>query len=181
MKKPGDLTLKQQRFVAEYLKDLNAKQAAIRTGYSAKTAEVQGCQLLRIPKIAAAVKEATGRQLERAELTAARTLEEMRRIAFFDVRSLFNEKGRLRPLHELSAEEAACVSSLEVIVKNAEAGDKHTDIVHKLKTWDKIRVLEMLGKYFKLLTEQIEIKGDWDKRAARLASARLREKKIDKK
>lgn len=49
------LNLKQRRFVAEYLKDLNATQAAIRAGYSPKTAHVQGCQLLKHPKVAEAV------------------------------------------------------------------------------------------------------------------------------
>lgn len=52
------LTPKQQRFVQEYLIDLNATQAAIRTGYSAKTAEVQGCRLLSNAKIAQAVSDA---------------------------------------------------------------------------------------------------------------------------
>lgn len=54
----GTLTPKQQRFVEEYLIDLNATQAAIRTGYSAKTANEQASRLLANVKIAAAVAEA---------------------------------------------------------------------------------------------------------------------------
>jgi phage terminase small subunit len=52
------LTPKQARFVEEYLVDLNAKQAAIRAGYSPKTAEVQGCRLLRNVQVAAAIQRA---------------------------------------------------------------------------------------------------------------------------
>lgn len=50
------LTPKQERFVDEYIKDLNATQAAMRAGYSAKTAAVQGSTLLKNPKVSEAVK-----------------------------------------------------------------------------------------------------------------------------
>ncbi len=52
------LTPKQARFVEEYLIDLNATQAAIRAGYSAKTARAMGCENLTKPDIQAAVTEA---------------------------------------------------------------------------------------------------------------------------
>ena len=58
------LTNKQLAFCREYVKDSNGKQAAIRAGYSAKTAEVKASQLLRLVKI----KQETGRiQAETAE------------------------------------------------------------------------------------------------------------------
>ena len=50
----------------------------------------------------------------------------MRRIAFADIRRLFDADGNLRPLHELSAEEAACIAAVEVISKNAKAADDVT-------------------------------------------------------
>lgn len=59
------LTPKQQKFVGEYLVDLNATQAAIRAGYSAKTAKVVGCQNLTKPNIAAAVQAAKLKLSER--------------------------------------------------------------------------------------------------------------------
>ena len=63
------LTPKQRRFVAEYLVDLNATQAAIRAGYSRNGAEVQGHLLLRNPNIAPIIAEKTQKQLDRCELT----------------------------------------------------------------------------------------------------------------
>jgi phage terminase small subunit len=157
---PKGLTPKQERFIAEYLIDLNGTQAAIRAGYSAKTAGVQAEALLRKPEIERSVKEGQAKRLDKAELTAVRVLEEMRRLAFSDVRQLFDASGNLKPLHELTAEESACIASLEVIIKNAQAGDGKTDTVHKLRVWDKPRVLEMLGKHFALLTERVELSGD---------------------
>ena len=152
----GQLTPKQARFVSEYLVDLNGKQAAIRTGYSPKTAEVQASQLLSLPKVKAAVAAGKALQLERADLSASRVLEELRRLAFADVRNLFDEHGKLKPLHDLTPEQSASIASLEVVIKNAEAGDGHTDTVHKIKVWDKPRVLEMLAKHFKLLDRALE-------------------------
>jgi phage terminase small subunit len=71
MRAMKELTPKQARFVAEYLKDLNAKQAATRAGYSEKTAEVQGCRLLRNVQVAQAVEVGHAKQLAKAESDAA--------------------------------------------------------------------------------------------------------------
>lgn len=64
------LTPKQQRFVEEYLTDLNATQAAVRAGYSAKTAEVIGYENLRKPQVAASIKAAQSERAKRTEITA---------------------------------------------------------------------------------------------------------------
>lgn len=149
------MTPKQTRFVSEYRKDLNATAAAERAGYHPKMAAA----LMANPSIRAAVAEKTQQQLERADLTATRVLEELRRLSFADIRSLFDERGNLRPLHELTAEQAACIAGFEVIKKNAEAGDGKTDVVHKVRVIDKTRSLEMLAKHFALLTEKVEHSG----------------------
>lgn len=80
------LTAKQQRFVEEYLIDLNATQAAIRAGYSAKTAEQQGHQLLKKTLVAEAVAEARAKLSERAEITQDMVLRELAKIGFSDIR-----------------------------------------------------------------------------------------------
>ena len=64
------MTPKQKRFVEEYLIDLNATQAAIRAGYSKKTANPQGARLLANVSIKAALKEAQEARSERTEITA---------------------------------------------------------------------------------------------------------------
>lgn len=148
------------RFVAEYRKDLNATKAYIRAGYSKVGAAQSAAKLLTNPKIAAALKQSTEIQLERADLSATRTLEEMRRLAFSNVQDLFDERGDLRPIHELTREQAACIASVEVIMKNATAGDGKIDRILKLKMWDKPKVMEMLGKHFALLTERVRIEAD---------------------
>jgi phage terminase small subunit len=75
------LTPKQRRFVAEYLVDLNATQAAIRAGYSAKTANASGPRLLVNVGIAAAINAKQNKTLERVGLTAEKILSDVARIA----------------------------------------------------------------------------------------------------
>ncbi len=102
-------------------------------------------------------------QLEQQEeLTAKRVLEELRRLAFADIRGLFTEEGNLKPLHTLTPEQAAAIASFEIVTKNVTAGDGHVDTVCKIKAWDKTRSLEMLAKHFALLTEKIEHSGGID-------------------
>jgi phage terminase small subunit len=153
------MTPKQTRFVAEYLIDLNATQTAIRAGYAAKRADSAGHQLLRNTEIAAAVAEGKERQMDDADLKAARVLEELRRLAFVDIRGFFDEAGNLKPIGALTADQGAALGGFEVIKKNAQAGDGVVDTVHKIKLWDKVRALDSLAKHFGLLTEQVKHSG----------------------
>ena len=82
------LTALQVRFVEEYLVDLNAKQAAIRAGYSEKTAAVVGCENLTKPNIQAAIAEARLKQQQRTEITADRVLREAWNQVTADAREL---------------------------------------------------------------------------------------------
>lgn len=173
------LNEQQQRFVAEYLKDLNATKAAERAGYSKKGAGQSAHKLLKNTEIRALIDKAQQKRLDAAELSAARTLEEMRRLAFSNVQDLFDEQGELRPIHTLTREQAACIASLEIIMKNATAGDGKIDRVMKIKVWDKPKVMEMLGKHFALLTERVEIEAS-DKLVEALLAGRQRAAKRGK-
>jgi phage terminase small subunit len=153
------LNPKQQRFVAEYLIDLNATQAAIRAGYSKKTAKAQGSRLLTHVDVAAAVASGAQKQLQTADLTAARVLEEYRRLAFCDLRAFFDEHGNMKAIKDLDAEQGAVLAGMEVVIKNAEAGDGVIDRIHKFKVWDKTKALGDLAKYFGLHKEHVEHSG----------------------
>jgi phage terminase small subunit len=87
------LLTKQQRFIAEYMTDLNATQAAIRAGYGERGASVQANRLLRNAKVAAEIAERTGERLMKLDITAERVLDELARIAFADARRLYRADG----------------------------------------------------------------------------------------
>lgn len=81
-KKAAELNARQARFVEEYLVDGVATQAAVRAGYSPRTAESQGCRLLRNAKVAAAIAAAREKRSERTGITVDEILGELARVGF---------------------------------------------------------------------------------------------------
>jgi phage terminase small subunit len=158
MTRPSDGE-KRRRFAAEYVVDLAPGPAAIRAGYSRKTAAQQGCKLLRNRVVQAEIARLQAEKFARAALTADMVLEEFRRIAFSNVQQLFRPDGALIPLHELPPEVAAAIASMEVVMKNATAGDGKIDRVLKVKWWDKNKALTDLARHFGLLVDRVEITG----------------------
>ena len=82
------LTPKQERFVQEYMVDLNALQAAIRAGYSKDTAGVIGHENLKKPYIQAAIARARQEQQQRTQITVDSVVKELAQVAFADARDL---------------------------------------------------------------------------------------------
>lgn len=156
-----ELTPKQRRFVQEYLIDLNAKQAAIRAGYSERTAEQQGSRLLSYAKVAAAVAEGKKTVAEKLGITAERVLRELGRLAFLDIRNAFDEDGNLKPIHELDDDTAAAIAGIEVESLFDGKGNDREIIgrLHKLKLSDKKAALDTLAKHLNLLTEKVKVEG----------------------
>lgn len=156
---------KRARFVAEYLKDLNATQAAMRAGYRARTARQQGARLLTKADIQQAVQASQHKRLEKLEITSDRVLAEVARIGFSDIRAWFDDKGNLRPVHELSADVAAALGSVEVHREKTRSSDGNEQTVTieeclvKVKAWDKMRALELLAKHLGIVKEQHEHTG----------------------
>jgi phage terminase small subunit len=104
---------KQQLFVREYLVDLNATAAAIRAGYSKKTARQHAARLLTNVYISAEIQKATAMRMQRLDITADQVLQELAKLAFFDVRELFNGDGSPKRIHELNANTAAGIAGFE--------------------------------------------------------------------
>src|SRR4051812_256790 len=94
------LTAKQQRFVQEFLLDLNATQAAIRTGYSKRSAQEQGSQMLAHPEISAAIDAAKIKRSERTEIDADWILRRLVDEAEADLSDLYTDAGDLKPIEE---------------------------------------------------------------------------------
>ena len=94
------MTPRQQRFVEQYLVDLNAKRAALDAGYSPKTAEQQGYQLLQKPSVQAAIAAAQADRSKRTGITAEAVLQELWSIATADPNALIEwRRGCCRYCH----------------------------------------------------------------------------------
>jgi phage terminase small subunit len=110
-------------FVAHYLATLNAADAARRAGYSARVADREGYRLLRNAEIQRAVQQGRAKLLAHVELSAQRVLEEVRRIALFDIATLFDHAGQLRPVTDWPLEAHSAVASVKVVTRRAPVGD----------------------------------------------------------
>lgn len=87
-----------------------------------------------------------------------RVLRESARIAYSDIRQLFDEKGRLLPIQEWPEDIARAVAGVEVVKRNVYSDDGQVDDVIKLKLWDKTVKLSNLMKHHGQLTEKVELK-----------------------
>lgn len=144
------ITAKQQRFVAEYLIDLNATQAAIRAGYSAKTAEVQGPRLLGNVRVAAAIEQGKQKREKRTEIDADWVLRRLAEEAEADIADLYTETGALKPVSDWPMVwRKGLVAGIETQqeFETVDGEKKAAGIVHKLKLSDRIRRIELLGKH----------------------------------
>jgi phage terminase small subunit len=120
-------------------------------------------------------REAEARALEAAGIEAAHVIGELGRIGFCDPGSFWTAKGELKQIAKLPAKARSCLAGFEAVIKNVEAGDGKTDLVHKIKFWDKVKALELLAKHFGLLVDKIELKDvTAEARVARLVAARRR-------
>ena len=151
---------KQERFVEEYLVDLNARQAAIRAGYSEHTATEQASRLLTIVKVQEAVAAGRKKLAEKAGVTQERVLKEYARIAFLDIRKIFDEEGNLLPIHEIDDETVAAISGLEVEKRiSAIAGPDVQSHTHKIKLADKKGALDSLARHLGMFVDKSEVTG----------------------
>jgi len=155
------LNPKQKQFVLEYLIDKNATKAAIRAGYSRKTAYSIGQRLLKNVEIAREIKIALREREDRLELKADTIIRELIRIGMVDVRTAFNEDGTLKAIKDLSEDLGRAISGIEVeeIYRGTGEDRKVWGVTKKIKFWKKTEALELLGKHLKLFIERLDITG----------------------
>lgn len=152
---------KRASFVREYLIDCNATQAAIRAGYSAKTAKQIGSRLLTNVDVMTEINKAKVQRAERVEVTADLVLAELLKIARVDLSQLYDEHGNLKDIHSIPEDARRAIAGIEVdeIWEGRGENREQTGVTRKVKLWDKPRALELLGKHLKLFTEVHEHRG----------------------
>ena len=80
-------------------------------------------------------------------------MREINRLAHSDLRKFYDEHGNLLPIHELPDDLAACIASIEVVKRNLTSGDGKQEFVYKIKLWNKVQALELLGRHQGLFRE----------------------------
>jgi len=167
-------TPKQRRFAEEYATDFNATRAARAAGYKTNWGTI-GYQLLQKKPVQAILATLMADQSERTGITADRVLTELYRLAMVDVAEVFDEHGALRPLQEMSEDARRAISGIEMETIWEGHGKDRTAVgtVAKVKLWNKVQALELLGKNLRLWREIVEHTGSVDI-IARLQQARNR-------
>jgi phage terminase small subunit len=143
------LNPKQERFCNEYLVDYNATQAAIRAGYSKKTAYVIAAEILSKKEVQEYLSAKKTILADQLSITQERTMQEIGRIAFQDVRKFYKEDGSFKSIHELDDDAAAVLAGFDV----EEIRGEESGTVKKIRRWDKTKALEMLAKHYNLFKE----------------------------
>lgn len=154
------LTRRQQRFVEEYLIDLNGSAAYQRAGYTARgnAAEVNAAKLLRNTQVAAAIELAMSERSYRTEITQDRVLKELARLAFFDIGMAFRDDGSLKPIHEIDEDTRRALMGLEVVELH-DADGMPAGTLKKVKLANKIEALDRIMKHLGMFSP-VRIKFD---------------------
>ncbi len=144
-----------ERFIREYAIDVNGKAAAIRAGYSAKSAEVTASRLLRDEKVRAAADELLEREAAQRGITAGRVLKELEALAFSDVSNYkVTFDGHVELTDKAPRNAMRAVASIKYRVKVTETGDS----IHEteLKLWDKPGPLKLAGRHVGLFPDRVD-------------------------
>jgi len=153
----GKLTPKQAIFAAEYLIDSNATRAAIAAGFAQAGAHVRGARLLKNAKVAAAIADAKARVAQKYEVSIERTVSTLAKVAYHDLAEMVDEDGVVLPVQRMGEAIRTVIAGLEV--ETTDGPGRVRTVTQKVKIADRIRALELLGKYQKIFTDRIEHDG----------------------
>lgn len=156
--KKRSLNAKQARFVEEYLKDLNATQAASKAGYAHP--EQQGHRLLKNVQVATAIAKAQESRAKRTQIDSDWVLRRLAQEAEADLADIYDDAGELLPVKEWPLIwRQGLVAGVDVVTEKAH--DDSVNIVRKVKLSDRIKRLELLGKHINVqaFRDQVEHKG----------------------
>lgn len=157
----GDINHREKLFIINYIENKNATQAAIKAGYSEKTAHQTGYELLKKPEIRAIVEEALEAQLYSYGMNKYRLVQEYLRIGYFDPRKLFYEDGKPIPICDLDDDTAAALAGLDIqeVYEGFGEDRKFVGYTKKYKLSDKKGALDSVAKIMGVMVDKTEHTG----------------------
>ena len=147
------LTKKQENFCQEYLIDANATQAAIRAGYSKKTASTVGSENLGKPDISERIGELQQKRIKRVEIDADDLLKQLHEMRISDFGDIIDDAGLFLPVKQWPLIWRQMVEGFEVIQStNHDTGE--TTVKHKLKFVSRTTIQKMFGEHTRIAAFQ---------------------------
>ncbi|ELY3084420.1 terminase small subunit [Klebsiella aerogenes] len=150
------LTDKQEMFCREYIIDLNATQAAIRAGYSTKTANRTASENLSKPDIQSRVAELKAQRNDLVGINATYVLNRLVEIDQMDVLDILTSAGELKPVSQWPKVWRTTLSGLDVVGMSAEGNT--AALLKKIKWPDKVKNLELIGKHIDVQAFREQVK-----------------------
>lgn len=142
------LNLQQLEFCAEYMKDFNATQAAIRAGYSIKTARELGRKLLTNVDVQKKLKELQAKNASKNEKLAEDVKNELIKLGFSNIQDFIEEDNEIKDLTTIPASHAACVESIKkTVTEFGDGKNQGTKTSIQFKLHSKLDALEKLARY----------------------------------
>lgn len=159
--RPRPLTPREARFCEEYLVDLNGTQAAIRAGYSARSARAHVGRLLTNEAIARRIADLRDARSTRVGVQADDVLRGLWQIAMLDIGEAFDASGALKPLADMPEGVRRAIASIETEeLFNGRGGERASvGVTRKVRFHDKIRALDLLGQHLGLWKAKVEVTG----------------------
>lgn len=161
--KESSLSVKEELFCQEYVSCNVAVRAALRVWpeLSYDYASTKSERLMKKDEIKQRISQITEEHKERYGLTESKILKRLAALATFDRRTLHRPDGTIKPIHELTEEEAAAITEIESVELFEGRGEDRQAIgvVRKVKFADPKGSLELAGKHLKLFTEKHEHSG----------------------
>lgn len=160
--KSSPLSPREERFCQEYLVDLIGSKAARRAGVAERGAKVWASRALTKANVQRRIRKLMHERALRTQATADEVLLELKKLAFADVRRVFTKDGALKSIRSMPKDVSATIASVEVeeLFEGRGENREHVGSVHKLKQWDKLKALELLGKNLKLWTDKVDVSGN---------------------
>lgn len=147
------LNIRQEKFVQEYMKDLNATQAAARAGYSKKRANETAARLLTYPQVQAEITRLKKKMADKNEGLAQAVIDELKKVGFSNVQDFIGGDNSVVDLSELEKDKVAAVSSVKKVTTTFGGEDGGIKESVEFKLWDKVSALEKLGRHLGLFEE----------------------------
>lgn len=139
------LTYQQEDFCRQFILDLNATQAAIRAGYSKRTATPSASRLLTSVNVQERIRELQAARSLETKVTAERVLLELARMGFSNMKNFINPfDDEVKNIHDLDDNHSACISEINDTVTSI---DGVTTRKRKIKLYDKTSALEKIARH----------------------------------
>lgn len=146
------LSEQRQRFVEEYLIDLNGTQAAIRAGYSVKTAQEQSSRLLSNVMVQEAISKAMAARSRRTGVNQDRVVLELAKLAFVKMTDVVDSNGRIR--EDATDDDLSCIESIKYKESDNEFGGS---VEREVKIGSKLKALELLGRHLGMWNDKLDV------------------------